>query len=174
MKKCAFCESQSAVKDFCGCGHGATFGCSKRPACLDCETSHRRVFGPFFRALLATNAATRADSPRTRLLAILNETAAFYRREYRDGETVLASLRATSSFDRDAANFRLRISDVATRLPLNGGVAAHLVGKIKNAALVRAAEKLDDALRETCGAAYTQTDLIAELEARHQTVNRSR
>jgi hypothetical protein len=85
---CAFCKTQTAVKA-CGCGFGPVLYCSGRATCDSCQAAHRSTFGPFFRTLLNTAPATRSNSPRTRLLVILNEVAGFYRREFADGEHVL-------------------------------------------------------------------------------------
>jgi hypothetical protein len=127
---CVFCKTQTAAKT-CGCGFGAVLYCSGRATCDSCQAAHRSTFGPFFRMLLGTAPATRSNSPRTRLLVILNEVAGFYRREFADGEHVCDSLRHTNSFDVDGANFLARILDAATRLPLNSEVAATICAKVK-------------------------------------------
>jgi hypothetical protein len=161
---CEFCKTVSAsVKPACNCGFGAILYCASRATCATCEKSHRSTFGPFFRTLLNTAPATRSNSPRTRLLVILNEVAGFYRREFADGEHVCDSLRRTNSFDPDWANFRARILDAAARLPLNSEVAATICAKVKKAVLVRAVERVDEALRETYGPKYSSDDFLAEI-----------
>jgi hypothetical protein len=161
---CEFCKTVSAsVKPACNCGFGALLYCASRAVCAGCEKSHRQTFGPFFKALLGTAPATRSNSPRTRLLVILNETAGFYRREFAGGESVCDLLRRTNSFDVDGANFRARILDAAARLPLTAEVAATICAKVKKAVLIRAVERLDESMKETYGEKYSSEDLLSDI-----------
>jgi hypothetical protein len=147
VKYCQFCGTRG---DFvaCGCGFSAVLDCASKIACKSCETAHKRVFGPFFRALLGTRHATRANSPRTRLLEILHGSVCYHSaEEIGEKDFVLRSLRATSPFDENLGNFRACVLDVAASMRLNAAIAKTLSSKISEASVIRVIEQLGDLLR---------------------------
>jgi hypothetical protein len=148
-KWCKFCGTRG---DFagCACKYRDVLGCASKATCTDCEKAHKKVFGPFFCTLLASRPATRSNSPRTRLLEILHSTLCYFgNEEIREKSYCLDMLRATSAFDEDAANFRGRVLDVASAIPLKAQVAKTISAKIADAGIVRTIEQLEIFLRES-------------------------
>jgi hypothetical protein len=145
----AFCSYCAAKGDFspCLCSFGSILSCADKPTCATCATSHRKVFAPFFRCLLKTQAVSRSNSPRTKLLQILHETIVFRRSSIRQAQFCLDSLRRTSPFDQDGGNFRGQVLAVAQSLELNQDIAGTLEEKIAEANVVCVIERLADYLR---------------------------
>jgi hypothetical protein len=140
---CAFCKTQPATKN-CGCGFSPLLYCANRATCDSCEGAHRKIFGPFFKALLGSRPATRSNSPRTRLLGVLHELIVYRRSSIPRSTFVLNELRDVSAFSENDANFRAKILNVAGNLPLNQDFATSLAQKVSLASVVRQIEKLDD------------------------------
>jgi hypothetical protein len=146
---CAFCAIRGAVAP-CECAYRETLECGEKPTCADCQRSHK-TFGVFFKALAATNPATRSNSPRTKLLGILRDTLCYHgRREIPQLKFCFDRLDGTNSFDPDAANFRHCILDIAGALPLNAAIAATIKRKLSEAVVAQSIERIDDAWRQIC------------------------
>jgi hypothetical protein len=122
QKSCEFCGARGTFVP-CTCGYHQVLGCDGKSACMACGKAHKRVLGPFFCTLLVSRPATRSNSPRTRLLEILHTTIVYNGKAIREKTYCLDMLRATSPFDLDAANFRGRVLDVASAIPLNAQIA---------------------------------------------------
>src|ERR1700677_69692 len=146
-KYCSFCGTPG---DFgaCGCGYSVVLDCAAKIACKSCETAHKRVCGPFFRALLESKPATRSNSPRTRLFTVLHETVCWLRNDIREKDFVLSSLRETNSFDEHSGRCRSCVARLIPALPLNAKFAETIRKKLSEAAVIRTLERLGDELRE--------------------------
>jgi hypothetical protein len=148
-KECQFCSTRG---DFggCSCGHGSTLDCAEKPTCPDCQTAHRKTWGPFFRFLLETKAASRSNSPRTLLLDVLHAELV-YQGKNKIGERAhgycLDCLRSTSPFDENNRNFRACIALVAQSLPLSAEIGKSLSKRLATAHLERKFQQLADAMR---------------------------
>lgn len=142
---CRFCRRSGRFAS-CHCGYSEVLECDGQPSCLDCERAHKKL-GAFFRGLATSNPATRANSPRVRLLHTLCEAvASFYDRESSTRGNLFAVLRKMSPFNENQAEFRGQILSVIRMLPLNGAFASALMEKVDALRTERAFEKFSEAL----------------------------
>jgi hypothetical protein len=140
------------------------FVSSPKPVCKSCETAHRRVFGPFFRALLASRAATPSNSPRIRLLEALHGMVCQRSKDEIRGKSYCRdALRSTASFDAAPANSRCSLLFVAVSLPLNASLGKRIVDSGTAVGIARILERLDAAGRIKVGREKQVADIATLL-----------
>jgi hypothetical protein len=136
MSLCQFCSNDSAAGVAqCDCGYGLTLGCTVMFACGACRAAHVRL-GKFFRSLTTSPVPSRANSIRTKLLAVLRDSVASADFRYR--EDVCEILRTLDPFSQGFAGEILRLR---TRLPLNAEFANEVRHQARRHQAVASAER---------------------------------
>lgn len=147
MNYCKFCLSDGRFP-VCACGFGEILDCDGKLACADCAAAHRKTFGPFFRALLGTKAATRSNSPRTKLLNVLMDfLGSFGEDRIKNRVFIFDMLHKTSVFDENDRNFRYRVLRIAPALPLTKQFAAELSRRLDSVRIERVLEVMTEITR---------------------------